>query len=458
MRIDFKGLFDPDNAAKLGLLHAGLGISVFFTNVVVIAWILGVLLYSLNYLLKAKRYESWKLVAILAYISGIEILARIARTTPFVPYEFGKYAYVIFLFIGILKYRKQKFTPGLIILIFSLPGLLLIPTHSYRVFLVNSFLGIFLLGWAAILFHGKQLYEKQLKVVFLSFLYGIISVTAAVIIRTPSFDEVEFILSANRSTSGGFGSNQVSTVLGAGFLISAMSFLFRIKLFPFRFMDVGLTLMFVFRALLTFSRGGVLGGVLGVLGAYLMPGKVSVGVRKVKPIYIILLSLGMAATFYLVNQITGNTILNRYKGETYATQLGVKEVSATTLTTGRTDLMNAELQIFLESPLLGVGPGAGYEYREHYYGQHSASHTEVTRLLAEHGIPGLIMGIIFLFFPVFRVLKLKNKRERMLATAFFTLAIFTSFHAAMRTTITPFFWALGCMRFPNAALNYDKKV
>lgn len=442
-----KFIFNPALAGKLGILHALLGASVLFSNIGVIAWILGTMLYLLNTLLRAGKQESWKLVVILAYVSGIEILARIANTSPFVPYEFAKYAYVVFLFVGMIKFRRQKLSAGFWIIVLSLPGLLLIPTEEYRTLLVNSFLGIFLLGWAAHLLNARHLQPERLQLVFLSFLYGIIAITAAVFIRTPSLSEMEFELGANFATSGGFGSNQVSTLLGAGFMITALAFLLRMNLFPWRFSEMGLTLVFIFRALLTFSRGGVLGGVLGVLMAYAIPGTVS-GMRKVKTFYFILIAIGLGGAFYLVNEISGNAILNRYKGETYATQIGAREVDAETLTSGRTDLMVAEIKTFAEEPLLGVGPGAGTYYREKFTGRAQSTHTEATRLLAEHGIPGVFMALIFLFFPVFRVLKLKTKRERMLATAFFTMAVFSSFHAAMRTIITPFFWALGCMRFP----------
>lgn len=443
-----KGIFNPNNANRLVLLHVLLGASVFLTSSGVIAWILGSLLFMLHVLLQAKRHEFWKLPVILAYICGIEILARIAKTSPFVPYEFAKYAYVIFLFIGTMKFSNQKLSAGFWIMILALPGLFLIPGENYRVLLVNSFLGIFLLGWAAHLLNNNYLDPKHLKLVLLSFVYGVIAITTAVIVHTPSLTELEFELGANFETAGGFGSNQVSTVLGAGFTLAALAFLLRVKLFNLKYSESFLPLVFLFRAILTFSRGGVLGGTLAVFLAYIIPGKTK-GLRRIKLWYVILIFIGVSGTFYWVNEITGNMMLKRYQGETYATQIGAREVDAETLTSGRSELMIAEWKTFLEKPILGVGPGVGYDYRKKYAGVKKASHTEVTRLLAEHGIPGLIIASVFLFYPLLRIFRLRTKRERMLVTAFFILAIFSSFHAAMRTTVTPFFWALGCMRFPD---------
>lgn len=390
----------------------------------------------------------WQLVSFMAYLCGIEILARIAKTSPFVPYEFAKYAFLALGIVGLIKFAQTRLTPGIVIVLLTIPGLFLISVEGFREKLVNSFLGIFLLGLISHLYHDKRLSNKQLESVFRNFLYGIIAIATAVTVRTPSFSELQFELGANFATSGGFGSNQVSTILGAGFMVISLAFLLRMTLFPIKVGDIAIALFFIFRALLTFSRGGVLGGLLSVALAYIVPGSNS-GMRKIKTSYLVLIGLGFYGVFALVNFITQNTITQRYRGETYTTQIGQKEVSATTITSGRTDLMTAEFKMFIEDPILGTGPGGGEEGRYKYYGARTASHTEITRLLAEHGIPGVLMVLIFLFFPVFRVLHLKTKRERMLATAFFTLAIFSSFHASMRTTITPFFWALGCMRFPD---------
>jgi O-antigen ligase len=109
--------------------------------------------------------------------------------------------------------------------------------------------------------------------------------------------------------------------------------------------------------------------------------------------------------------------------------------------------MWAEWQIFLKNPILGVGPGAGYEARKEIVGFRIASHTEVTRLLAEHGLFGLVIAIIFLIFPLIKILRSPVGFDRIISTAFFSFAILTSFHAAMRTTVTPFLWGLACANF-----------
>mgnify|MGYP001208420104 CR=1 FL=1 len=59
--------------------------------------------------------------------------------------------------------------------------------------------------------------------------------------------------------------------------------------------------------------------------------------------------------------------------------------------TGRLLIMALDLEIFSDNILAGVGPGISAAMRESYgYGRIVAAHSEFTRVLAEHGILGLI--------------------------------------------------------------------
>jgi hypothetical protein len=49
-----------------------------------------------------------------------------------------------------------------------------------------------------------------------------------------------------------------------------------------------------------------------------------------------------------------------------------------------------------------------------------------------------------LFFPFKRVLETKGILEKIIKISFFSLAIFSSLHSAMRLQLTPVFYALGC--------------
>jgi O-antigen ligase len=158
---------------------------------------------------------------------------------------------------------------------------------------------------------------------------------------------------------------------------------------------------------------------------------------------IVFAALGIGV-FSVVDQITGGNLSLRYQGETAGTAGGYRDKDLSVLTSRRSSLVEAEFEIFANNPIFGVGPGAGYDEREKYEGVRIASHTEVTRLLAEHGVFGLIVAVIFLFYPVVRIRRIKVPITKYYSIAFFGIAVLTSMHSAMRTTITPLFWGLGC--------------
>lgn len=426
--------------------HILLGIIAAAAPVALAVWLWTYIFWSLWQLLSLTRSKFSHSIFTLAYVSGFEIAARAAGTSPYLPYEYAKYFFFGYLILLIFKFKAVRFNVGLFILILLLPALFFISNENYRVHLVNSYLGIFILGMMAMVCNKVSLKIEELRITLMMFLNGLISLLVLVILKTGNIDEIDFQLGALSTTTAGFGSNQVSTYLGVGVLISGLFWLMRWNSYKYKFLNLSLLAIFLIRGLLTFSRGGVIGAVTALLVFYILPKK-SLSVRKISPVYILLFFSIATTVFFYVNTITDGILLERYRGETAATRMGAKDVSLETLTTGRTSLMLAEWNIFLDNPLFGVGPGNGFQERELAFGRKIATHTEFTRLMAEHGIFGLMVGLIFLFYPLLLYLKSKSSYQ-LFSMAFFTLAIFSSFHAAMRTTVTPFFWALGCMRFP----------
>ena len=111
--------------------------------------------------------------------------------------------------------------------------------------------------------------------------------------------------------------------------------------------------------------------------------------------------------------------------------------------TGRETLIATEMQMFWDNPILGVGVGRNKELREKETGIVSASHNEITRMLAEHGSLGLIDLIILLFTPI--VLFLIN-RQNILALSFLVFWLLTINHAAMRLAAPAFVYALSLLK------------
>ena len=59
--------------------------------------------------------------------------------------------------------------------------------------------------------------------------------------------------------------------------------------------------------------------------------------------------------------------------------------------------------------------------------------------LAEQGMFGLIFLILLYFYLPVNIILNRNSIEKAFLLSLFTLGILTSFHAGMRTFVTPFF-------------------
>ena len=111
--------------------------------------------------------------------------------------------------------------------------------------------------------------------------------------------------------------------------------------------------------------------------------------------------------------------------------------------TGREKLIESEFNMFLDNPIFGIGVGKNKEYREETTGIEAASHNEITRMLAEHGMFGLFGLIILLVTPM--VLYLNNK-QNIFVFSFVVFWLLTINHAAMRLAAPAFVYALSLLK------------
>ena len=265
-------------------------------------------------------------------------------------------------------------------------------------------------------------------------------------LKTPDFDDIQFSLNANFETSGGFGSNQVSTALGLGFFLIFIFWVNQWKLSGFRGGDIILLFGMALQGLLTFSRGGMLGGGIGILIILITLNfnRLKSGFNnRIKRInqYAVLGIVTIIFLFLFANRITGGLLSLRYRGETNATIAGLKEKTVSTLTTGRWDIFLADLALWEKYPILGVGVGASQFIRENLNGV--AAHVELSRLMAEHGLLGLLFFAILLFQGI-RVLKSDNTPfiKGVLFSFFCNNAITksTNLFSSLLSFILVFFW------------------
>ena len=250
--------------------------------------------------------------------------------------------------------------------------------------------------------------------------------------RTPDLKEIVFASTANFETSGGFGPNQVATAIGLGIFTITTFILTRRKLTGYFFLDYILLVYFIYRGLLTFSRGGVftVAGALIVFSFfYLLHKRVSIGVFFK---YILTAAFFILAIWLYTSDITGGMLNNRYTGKNAS---GVQKKD---ITSGRADIFAVQFENFLVNPL-GIGVGNGkYERKKRLKKVTSTSHSEIGRLLEEHGYIGLLLLIILTTIPFFR----STNYQRAFIISFYVFWFLTINHSAMRIALPGFIYGL----------------
>jgi len=420
--------------------HAFLGGLSILTPWILIGWFYLVLLTSVQSLLKRDENHFFRITALIVYAVSFELLGRMTMASPFIPYEMGKYLLFLLLVAGImLKYREG--TVGWLMLLLLIPAILF--DESGQVWFKNvvfNLLGPVNVALAIIYFREQTVSGEELQSLLRLLALPAVSVLAFVIIKVPELENLEFSLGANFETSGGFGTNQVSTVLGLGAFLSYIFWRNRWNLSGYRWLDFALLILFAIRGLLTFSRGGMIGGALGI--AVLMYYEIIASeyswnlkralVNFVKALPIILI---LFFVFKYSDKISGGNLVLRYQGETPGTHAGYKEKTLNVFFSNRINVLKDDISLWSEHPLFGVGAGASMYLRENT--RNVAPHLELSRLLSEHGILGLTYFIILcvLGYKVFK--RASRTIFGPVLFAMFILALFTTFHSAMRTYISP---------------------
>ena len=175
------------------------------------------------------------------------------------------------------------------------------------------------------------------------------------------------------------------------------------------------------------------------------------GVNKKKNLAILYLAAGVVIlylVFNIVDNITGGKLTQRYQGETAGTAGGYAEKDLNRITSGRSGIIEEDLEVWQEYPLLGSGIGASPYLRMKYQTGdlfYITPHIEISRLLAEHGLLGLAYFIILMYLG-WRIWVRRNKIPSSdVIFALYILAFISSFHSAMRTFVTPFLLSVCAM-------------
>ena len=109
-----------------------------------------------------------------------------------------------------------------------------------------------------------------------------------------------------------------------------------------------------------------------------------------------------------------------------------------------------ELHAFYKHPVIGIGVGKGFEYREENLGIEIATHNEISRLLSEHGLLGIFALCILIFVPIVFWFKFQNNYFFLAFVAFWFLTIN---HSAMRIALPAFIYGLALLYIVNEKKN-----
>lgn len=441
-----KGIFltfsDGLNQKSLVIHAIALLLVMFAGKIGIIIWFYTTLLYAANFILN--RQHRSLIPAYLLYIIPLETFGRILRASPLIPYEMGKYfVFAILMFLLVTLKIKKGFW-GFLLIAFCIPGALLVGDARPFNDIVFNLFGLLNMGLGAIVFSNFAISSEQLRRTINIAIWPILVLLVFLIIKTPDLSEVEFELGANSATTGGFGSNQVATILGLGLVLFLIHYTFNWRFAEKRWVDLFIIGLILFWGLLSFSRGGIIGAVLAFIAVNIFsknrPGYTNP--RKLKMSFVIPAVAIFCLVFYVGNIVTDGVLMQRYTGETDATSRGLATKDLNRITSGRSNILVRDYNIWMDHFVLGVGVGQADDVGKRDYGDEHIAHVEFSRLLAEHGLFGLFIIIILVFVPLTKTLQERIPIKRSWMLILLTLSLFSTFHSATRTLITPVLFGL----------------
>lgn len=378
------------------------------------------------------------------FIVGAEVYFRM--TFCGLPWEFGKIAVMILLLTGMLVERQRRPMP----VVFLMYALLLLPgvfvphwtdMAAFKKEFMFTFFGQVVLVIAAFYFYKRKLDIEQLFRFMRWIMLGVVMTSVLVFLKTPDYTSIHFGSGSNFASSGGFGPNQVAAVLGLGVVLMAIALLLRRPLFVYRFLDMLILFALTVQGFFTFSRGGLMSAGLALLfavvAAYAASPRKAMLLLKITPMKLVLLSVLIIIAFVQTNNVTGGALGKRYFNvDEYGHRIKQD------YSTKRLDIVSDDIKTFKRNILTGVGIGGGRAYREAETGI-SAAHVEFSRMLAEHGILGLLALVLMFAFPAYLFFTTKHVLNRFLLVAFTGYGLLTMSHNALRLALPSFLYGMG---------------
>ena len=383
------------------------------------------------------------------YIASFDVLGRMLKSSPFIPWELSKYFIIATSLILIVSKKiKVNINSGFFLLLLLIPGFLVRESDLVNISDMRSYLfGPISMALLVIVLSGykinKSFFDGTLRMIWLTSIVTLVYV----FIKTPDYSGLTFSLSADFETTGGFGSNQVSTILGVGMFLSFYAWMNKLCFSGYHSFDGAFIGLFAYQGFLTFSRGGMVVSILSIFVYYVLfrtPKSFSeiIKNKSLNPFYYFIIALTiLISSFGIIQIISNGNITLRYLGETSGTLSGDKIKTFNTITTGRFNIFLADLDLWYENFIFGVGAGGSKFLRGNNL-DGIAPHIEFSRMLAEHGLFGLTFMLVLMVLGI-KIYRVNSSDiNRAILISIFFIGVASTMHSSFRTFVTPIFIGL----------------
>jgi hypothetical protein len=408
------------------LAHAPLGLWIQTQSIAVWAHGVAVLACGIWWALNPNRPE--RVAYIAAYVTGSEVLWRMV--TDALPWETAKFGLVLLCTVALLsRFGLTSLVAPTLCFSLLLPSVSVTVNEAdpaaLRGMLSFNLSGPFSLVMVAAFFSRLTMTPPRITRLFFVLLGPLVAIGAIVVFNILTAEHLQFSFESNPQTSGGFGPNQVSLALGLGALSAFWCQLERGILTPIRAVLFLLLLWLGAQTALTFSRGGMLGAIFSAVIALVFLALDRDVRRKLVLTLPLVVVLAQVVIWPALVNFTGGNLAVRYneRGLSRRDELGMEDVN-----------------LWLEHPVLGVGPGLSQKH----HADGLVAHTEFTRMLAEHGSFGIIAMALMLLLGIRNVWRAPSSREKALVALAITWSVLYMLNSAMRTVAPSFMYGLSC--------------
>jgi len=439
-----QGILLPPKPGWALLQYTLLGLAFYLSPWMLLLWTYAVLGC---FLLQRREQQLRDLPYLLFFLLVPELLGRVMSWSPYIPWESGKYLATALLLYGIyLLPNRRRGRAGWLFLLLLLPGIsytLAYESDWYHKVVFNG-LGPVSMGLGMVFFANRQLTQKASNRLLWYAGLTIWSMQVYVLLASEVPTAVQYTFKCTYEVCAGFNPNQVCTLLATGAALLALPGLLP-NVTRENSLRSLLFLVLISYSWLSFSRGGtfVTVAVLLAMGFWATWSDYRLGFGRMRLPYLLWVLPLLVGSFWICNEVSRGALLDRYQGE----RPDIEEVTLNSYTSNRSDIMYTDWKMLTDHPWTGVGVGNAPRFRRVYGIRGFGAQTELTRLMGEHGIPGLLAGLLFVGLPVYLFFTREQTLwQRCFLLLCFGLAVGSSMHSAMRTLVTPLFYALAFVR------------